>query len=103
MSKRFLAILLTLALVCMFALPSSAVPILDPPTPVITPLETPGIATYDGYIDDKWVMFEFDYKTRLITFWMDSNLVEKNKNHTLKVVVKDNCGNEAEYNTQFYW
>ena len=46
MSKRFLAILLTLALVCMFALPSSAVPILDPPTPVITPLETPGIAAF---------------------------------------------------------
>lgn len=62
-----------------------------------------GIASYDGYIDGKWVMFEFDYKTRLITFWMDSHLVEKNKNHTLKVVVKDNCGNEAEYDTQFYW
>jgi len=62
-----------------------------------------GIASYDGYIDDKWVLFEFDYKTRLITFWMDSSLVEKNKEHTLRVVVKDNCGNVAEYNTQISW
>lgn len=62
-----------------------------------------GIASYDGYIDGKWVMFEFDYKTRLITFWMDKNLVEKNKNHTLRVVVKDFCGNVAEYNAEIYW
>lgn len=62
-----------------------------------------GIASYDAYIDGKWVMFEFDYKTRLITFWMDKNLVEKNKNHSLRLVVKDNCGNVAEYNTQIYW
>ncbi len=62
-----------------------------------------GIASYDGYIDGKWVMFEFDYKTRLITFWMDKGLVEKNKDHTLKLVVKDYCGNVAEYNTQIYW
>lgn len=62
-----------------------------------------GIATYDGYIDGKWVMFEFDYKTRIISFWMDKKLVEKNKNHTLRLVVKDNCGNVAEYNTQIFW
>ncbi|MCQ2230598.1 MAG: M23 family metallopeptidase [Paludibacteraceae bacterium] len=62
-----------------------------------------GIASYDGYIDGKWVMFEFDFKTRQITFWLDKNLVQRNKNHELRVVVKDNCGNVAEYNSQIFW
>lgn len=62
-----------------------------------------GIASYDGYIDGKWVLFEFDYKTRLITFWLDEKVVKKNKNHTLRVVVKDNCGNVSEYNSEIYW
>lgn len=62
-----------------------------------------GIASYDGYIDGKWVMFEFDYKTRIISFWLDKELVEKNKNHDLRIVVKDNCGNVAEYNSQIFW
>lgn len=48
-------------------------------------------------------MFEFDFKTRQITFWLDKNLVQRNKNHELRVVVKDNCGNVAEYNSQIFW
>lgn len=63
-----------------------------------------GIASYDGYIDGKWVLFEFDYKTRLITYWLDSRQIPRtNKNHSLKIVVKDNCGNVSEYNSQIIW
>ncbi len=62
-----------------------------------------GIDSYDAYIDDKWVMFEYDAKTQQITYWLDKSQVEEFKDHSLKMVIKDYCGNVTEYTKQIYW
>jgi hypothetical protein len=48
-------------------------------------------------------MFEYDAKTQQITYWIDKTQIKEFQNHTLKVVVKDNCGNVSEFSKQIYW
>jgi hypothetical protein len=62
-----------------------------------------GIAQYDGYVDGQWVLFEHDAKTRTIRYRMDPKRVEKNKNHTFKLVVTDFCGNSSTYEKNIFW
>lgn len=62
-----------------------------------------GIASYDAYIDDKWIMFEYDAKNQQITYWIDKTQIKEFQNHSLKIIVKDNCGNVAEFSKQIYW
>lgn len=62
-----------------------------------------GIDTYDAYIDDVWVMFEYDAKTQQITYFMDTKRTQPMKNHTLKLIIKDYCGNSTEYTKTIYW
>lgn len=59
-----------------------------------------GVKKFDGYINDKWVLFEYEPKTKKIMHqFVDENLKEGlNK---LKVVVADNVGNSATFETQF--
>lgn len=59
-----------------------------------------GIKTYNCYIDDKWQLFEYDYKkTRLITTIEALGLLKGS--HKLRVVVSDTCGNTTEWNWAF--
>ena len=60
-----------------------------------------GIASYNGYIDDVWVLFEFDIKTNEITYTFDSH-VQRNKNHQLLLDVEDVKGNKRTYKATFY-
>ncbi len=62
-----------------------------------------GVESYDAYIDGVWVLFELDAKTQQLTHWLDKRRVKEFQNHTLKVVVKDGCGNVAEYTKNIYW
>ncbi len=62
-----------------------------------------GIDSYDAYIDGKWVMFEYDAKTQSITYWIDKRQFTTHSNHTLKMVIKDYCGNVTEYTKEIYW
>lgn len=50
-----------------------------------------GIKTYNGFIDDKWVLMEFDGKTAKLTYYFDG--VSKG-NHTFKLEVVDGVGNK---------
>lgn len=61
-----------------------------------------GIASYDGYIDGEWVLFEHDAKTHTIRYRIDTDKFEKNKSHRFKLVVKDNCGNTATYSKTIF-
>jgi len=61
-----------------------------------------GIAKYDGYIDDEWILFEYDAKSSAITYWM-GNIPKQKKNRKFKLVVTDNCGNSAMYEKMIYW
>ncbi len=57
-----------------------------------------GIKSYKGYIDDKWVLFEYDAKTGTAFCNLSVENVEKdNTLKTFKFVVTDNCNNERVY------
>lgn len=60
-----------------------------------------GIKSYNGYLNGKWVLFEYDNKTRKITHIFKENYVQDGAN-VLKVDVVDNVGNSATFETQFF-
>lgn len=55
------------------------------------------ISSYNGYIDNQWVLFSIDAKNR-ITYHYDPKRIKRGK-HTLRVEVVDRCGNKTEYIT----
>ena len=60
-----------------------------------------GIKTYNGYINDVWVLFEYEPKTKKLTHDFDDKLLLEGQNK-LKVVVTDNIGNSTIFETQFF-
>lgn len=60
-----------------------------------------GIKTYNGYLNDKWVLFEYESKTNKITHNFNDELLLEGANK-LKVVVTDNIGNSTIFETQFF-
>lgn len=58
-----------------------------------------GIQSFNGYIDGKWVLMEYDSKNRHLWHVFDSSL-EKGK-HTFKLLVKDWKDNEKVYEVSF--
>lgn len=60
-----------------------------------------GINTYNGYLNGKWILFEFDYKTKKITHYLDDGVFVDGRND-LKVVVSDNVGNSTIFETHFF-
>ncbi len=60
-----------------------------------------GLNTYNGFINGNWVLFEYDYKTRRITHVFEDRFINEGAND-LKVVVNDNVGNSAIFETRFY-
>jgi murein DD-endopeptidase MepM/ murein hydrolase activator NlpD len=61
-----------------------------------------GIKDYNGFLNDSWVLFEYDYKTKKITHFFDENFLKEGRND-LKVVVSDNVGNSTIFETYFFW
>lgn len=59
-----------------------------------------GIKTYNGYLNGKWVLFEYESKLRRLTHTFGEGSLVEGKNN-LKVVVTDNVGNSAIFETQF--
>lgn len=55
------------------------------------------IRSYNGYIDDEWVLMSIDAKNR-ITYQFDPVRLKAGR-HTLCVEVVDNCGNKTTYTT----
>ncbi|OYU81997.1 MAG: peptidase M23 [Flavobacterium sp. BFFFF1] len=60
-----------------------------------------GVKTYNGTLNGKWILFEYDYKTRSITHFFDDGIFEDGRND-LKVTVSDNVGNSAIFETHFF-
>jgi hypothetical protein len=58
-----------------------------------------GVATYNGYVDGKWVLFEFNPKKDMIYYTFDDHVTPGA--HKLKLVVVDNVGNTNTYETEF--
>lgn len=62
-----------------------------------------GIKTYNGYIDNNWVLFEYDRKNNLLFFTFDKEKIKKNINHELEIFIIDNKNNIETYYTTFFW
>lgn len=60
-----------------------------------------GIGSINGWLNGKWILFEYDYKTRRITHDFADNIYVNGRNE-LKVEVKDNVGNSAIFETHFF-
>lgn len=60
-----------------------------------------GIKSYNGYLNGKWILFEYDNKTRKITHNFSDGIVAEGAND-LKVVVTDNVGNSTTFETHFF-
>lgn len=54
-----------------------------------------GISKYAMYINDEWVLADYDAKNKLLMYQIDSHL--KQGHNVLKVVVSDMVGNETVY------
>jgi len=60
-----------------------------------------GIKSYRGEIDDKWVLFEYDAKSKIISYTFDKNRMTFGKSHHLSLIVVDNKDNRSEYKSVF--
>ena len=61
-----------------------------------------GIKSYRGEIDNKWVLFEFDAKSNILSYTFDKSKMEFEISHHLSLVVIDNKDNRSEYKAVFY-
>lgn len=62
-----------------------------------------GIKSYNGYIDDKWVLFEYDAKRNLLIHTLDKSRTTQGKKHKLTMEVSDRKDNITTLTTEFTW
>lgn len=60
-----------------------------------------GIKEYTVMINDKWALFEYDYKTKKIVHQLSDNIAVKGNNKVLVSVI-DNVGNNVKFETSFH-
>ena len=63
--------------------------------------EGSGISNYRATVNGKWILMEYDYKTKTLTHNFSDGIVTDTKNN-LKVIVTDNVGNNSTFETLFY-
>lgn len=61
-----------------------------------------GIKSYRGEIDGKWVLFEYDAKTKIISYTFDKSRMAFGKQHQLSLIVIDNKDNQTEFKASFF-
>jgi len=62
-----------------------------------------GVASYNGYINNQWVLFEYDPKNKLLFYTFDKERLQRGKTHELEVYAEDIAGNKSMYHTTFLW
>jgi len=60
-----------------------------------------GIGNYNGFIDNRWALLEFDPKTGLLVYRVDSARLGLGREHTLKIVVADQSENISVFEGSF--
>ncbi|MBK9525495.1 MAG: M23 family metallopeptidase [Bacteroidetes bacterium] len=60
-----------------------------------------GLKSYSGTLDEKWILFEYDAKNRLLQ--ADLSAVDTNHEHTARINVMDNCGNTTVWEYKFWF
>jgi len=59
-----------------------------------------GIKTYNGYLNGKWILFEYDQKNNLLTFDYKKPPFKFDKENTLDLYITDQKGNIEVYSTK---
>lgn len=60
-----------------------------------------GINTIEGSINGKWILLDYDYKTKKIVHLFRDGVVTSGRNDVV-IKVTDNMNNEATYTTHFF-
>lgn len=60
-----------------------------------------GINEYKGYLNGKWILFDYDFKSRKLVHDFSDNIFQDGRNE-LKLIVTDNVGNSATFETHFF-
>jgi len=59
-----------------------------------------GIKNYNGKIDGKWVLMEWDFKTRVLSYTFDKDIAPGK--HIFELTVSDNKDNTSQFKADFY-
>lgn len=62
-----------------------------------------GIENFEGYIDNRWALFEHDPKNELLTYTFDGERIDRGSIHELELYVSDRKGNVNLFHTTFTW
>lgn len=62
-----------------------------------------GIKSYSGYINDEWVLFEFDPKNDLLFYVLDEERIGRGQARKLLLTISDHKDNVSEFSTEFYY
>ncbi|AJR03977.1 M23 family metallopeptidase [Siansivirga zeaxanthinifaciens] len=60
-----------------------------------------GISSYRATINGQWILMEYDYKTKTLTYDFNDHNITDTKN-ILKLIVTDNVGNSSTFESVFY-
>lgn len=60
-----------------------------------------GINTYNAYLNNDWILMEYDYKTKMLVHDLSDGKVAEGKND-LQLIVTDNVGNSTTFETHFF-
>ena len=60
-----------------------------------------GISNYRATVNGKWILMEYDYKTKTLTHDFNDNVITDTENN-LKIIVTDNVGNNSTFEAVFY-
>ena len=61
-----------------------------------------GIDRYTGYLNGKWILFEYEQKKNELTFRFKDPIKLSQVKHKLKLIVWDKAGNNTTFETTFY-
>jgi hypothetical protein len=61
-----------------------------------------GVKSYMGKIDGKWVLMEWDYKTKILSYTFNNNNDIAAGKHVFELVVSDNKENNSHFAANFY-
>jgi len=62
-----------------------------------------GINSFNGFIDGKWALFEYDLKNNLLFYRLDASMLSQNQEHTLELVIVDNRNNLSKFKGVFLY
>lgn len=60
-----------------------------------------GIKSYEGYMNDQWILLEYEPKDQTLTYNFDDKIAGDNNSYHLRVVVTDQLNNSKEFHAYF--